>query len=507
AKGLYTTAEGKRYIAWRRRLNTTILNDVIGTVRQINPRLTVTHNGSGSSAWSDWEFCDADDYVSHEYHFSEGYGQLSLLCQRNWSLKPGVPFEIEIWRFANRLGGTRSTMRAYQVRRPEVLLPEMASVVANGGFPQYYDQVKADGTLEGRSLRMLAPAFREVAARQPWGGVGEPVGYAAVLWSKATEAMMPREEQALHGDGVTGAYSALMETHMPAAVLTERDIVSRRWRGTKAIVVDAAECLSGDCCQALADYVRNGGGLVVTGRSSLRDGEGRLLPNFGLASLLGADYQGMTPKWYSFLNPEGTHPVTAGLEPGFPLSVYATLQVRVAAKPGAHALGTIVNPMPGFHMGYPPQEHTGVPGLLVREHGKGRVVYVSAALGAIYCRVNHPDYRRLMVNAVQWAAACAPAVTVDAPGTVEMVAWRDESSRRTIVHLVNRTGAGLPQGEGAFQSEVIPVYGIRVHVDGPLAGAGAKIQPGGRVLPSRKTGGRMTIELDRLDSWEIVEIA
>ena len=121
-QGLFTTPEGKRYIDWRRRLNTTILHDVIGTVRGINPSLTVTHNASGDSAWSNWEFCDNDDYVSHEYHFSEGYGQLSLLCQRNRSLKPGVPFEIEIWRFANRHGGLRSTMRAYQVRRPEVLL-------------------------------------------------------------------------------------------------------------------------------------------------------------------------------------------------------------------------------------------------------------------------------------------------------------------------------------------------------------------------------------------------
>ncbi len=506
-QGLFTTSEGKRYIEWRRRLNTTILKDVIETVRQINPQLTVTHNGSGSNSLSDWEFCDADDYVSHEYHFNEGYANLSLLCQRNWSLKPGVPFEIEIWRFANRLGGPRATMRAYQVRRPEVLLTEMASVVANGGFPQYYDQVKADGTLEARSLKMLAPAFREVAARQPWGSVGEPVGYAAVLWSKATEALAPRDEQALHRDGVAGAYTALMEAHMPAAVLTERDITMRRWRGARVIVVDAAECLSAECCKALADYTLNGGGLVVTGRSSLRDGEGRPLKNFGLSALLGADYQGMTPKWYSFLNPEGTHPVTAGLEPGFPLSVYETLQVRAAAKPGVQVLGTIVNPMPGFHMGYPPHERTGAPGLLVREHGKGRVVYVSAALGAVYFRVNHPDYGRLMVNAVEWAAASAPPVTVDAPGTVEMVAWRDESSRRTIVHLVNRTGAGLPQGEGAFQHDVIPVHGIRVHVTGRLAGAVAKIQPGGRVLPSKRSGDRMTVELDRLDIWEVLEIA
>ena len=506
-QALFTTEQGKRYVTWRRRLNTAILKDVIATVRELNPRLSVTHNGSADSSWSDWEFCDADDYVSHEYHFSEGYGNLSLLCQRNWSLKPAVPFEIEIWRFANRHGGQRSTRRGYQVRKPEALLPEMASVVANGGFPQYYDQVKADGTLESRSLGMLAPAFREVAARQPWGGIGEPVAYAAVLWSKTTEAMAPREAQVLHRDGVAGAFTAMMETHIPVAVLTERDIVTRRLRGAQVIVVDAAECLSQHCCNALAVFVQEGGGVVVTGRSSMRDAKGRLLNNFGLASLLGADYEGMTTKWYSFITLEDAHPMIAGFEPHFPLCVYETLQARVNARTGARALGVIVNPMPGFHMGYPPHERTGAPALLVREHGKGRVVYVSAALGAVYFRVNHPDYGRLITSAVKWAAASEPLVAADAPGTVEMVAWRDGISRRTIVHLVNRTGAGLPQGEGVYQHEVIPVHGIRVHVDRRLAGSRATAQPSGRALPFTRTEGRMTVEVGRVETWEIVEIA
>ncbi len=504
-KHLYTTPEGKRYIAWRRHLNTRILEDVIGTVRAINPKLTVTHNAAGENPWSEWEFCDGDDYVSHEYHFSEGYAQLSLLCQRNRSLKARVPFEIEIWRFANRHGGQRHSMRAYEVRGPEVLLAEMASVSANGGFPQYYDEVRPDGTLEPRSLRMLAPAFREVAARQPWCGVGEPVPYAAVLWSKATQALAPPPVQKLYDGSTTGAFTALMENHLPTAVLTERDLAARRWRGARVIVVDSAECLSPECCQALDVYARSGGGLVVTGRSSLRDGEGRLLDNFGLSTLIGADYRGMTATWYSFIAPEQAHPVTEGLDPGFPISVYASLQARVTAHSGTRALGVITNPMPGFHMGFPPLERTDSPSVLIREHGKGRAVYISAALGAVYAAANHPDYRRLMVNAVRWAAGEAPPVTLDAPGTVEMAAWRDESTRRTIVHLVNRTGVGLPQGEGSYQQEVIPVHGIRLHLDGPLAGSSAKAQPGGRALPCKRVGHRLTVNIDRLETWEVVE--
>ena len=67
-----------------------------------------------------------------------------------------------------------------------------------------------------------------------------------------------------------------------------------------------------------------------------------------------------------------------------------------------------------------------------------------------------------------------------------MAAWRDEKSRRTIVHLVNRTGAGLPRGEGEAMHEVIPVHGIKVYLSAPYAGAAAKSQPSGRLLPLRR---------------------
>ena len=85
----------RRYFAWRRRLNTIILHEIIGVIRAANPKLTITHNGSGFARWSDIEFCDADDYVTHEFHYAGGYGRLALTCRKNQSLKPGVPFEIE----------------------------------------------------------------------------------------------------------------------------------------------------------------------------------------------------------------------------------------------------------------------------------------------------------------------------------------------------------------------------------------------------------------------------
>ena len=185
--GLANKGVGRDYLIWRWALNTRILDDVIRHIRKINPRLTVTHNGAASFPSMDWAFVDADDYVCREFHFNEGLENLSLTCRRNWACKPNVPFEVEIWRFANRLGGERASSRGYQVRPIPALLAEMAAVKAHGGFPQYYDQVKWDGIVEQRSLDRLAPCFREISKRDAWTGRGQPLSYVGMLWSKASE--------------------------------------------------------------------------------------------------------------------------------------------------------------------------------------------------------------------------------------------------------------------------------------------------------------------------------
>lgn len=181
---------GRDYLEWRWALNTRILAELTGHIRTINPRLTVTHNGSTDKPAFDWAFVDADDYVSQEFHFNEGMENLSLLCRRNWATKPHVPFEIEVWRFANRLGGERGSSRAYQVRPVPALLAEMAAVKAHGGFPQYYDQVRWDGRLESRSLERLTPTFQAVKERDPWTGRGRPVPYVGILWSKNSQRFL-----------------------------------------------------------------------------------------------------------------------------------------------------------------------------------------------------------------------------------------------------------------------------------------------------------------------------
>jgi len=488
-------------------LNTKIIHEIVNHIRSVNPKLTVTNNGSALRRWHDWDLCDLNDYVCKEHHYPAGSADASLSSRKNWAVKPGNPFEIEVWRFALQFGYPNTLSRAYQIRSTDMLLMEMAAVVANGGFAQYYDQINPDGTLEPRSLEVLKPAFEAVKARQRWGGKGKPLPYALILWSKATDAYAPWESRNLHSDGLGGVHHALLEKHIPVGIISERDAARKQSRGARVIVAASAECLPADCLAGLKAFVKAGGGLVVTGRSSLRNEDGDLLKNFAVSELLGLDYIGMTEKWYSLVNLEKQHPVTEDLALNFPMTVYETLQTKVRARSGVSTLGTIVKPMVGHHMGFPPMDKTEIPALTIHRFGKGRVVYAGSALGALYKRYNHQDTRRLIANAVLWAAGAAPGICARAPETVEVIPWRDKDNKQSIIHLVNRTGAGIAKNNASLMHDAIPIHDVVLRVSRDLAGKTVTAQPGNRPLKSRWEGDTMVINVERINTWEVVVIA
>jgi hypothetical protein len=502
------SAAWKRYLRWRQRLNTVILHEVIGAIKDLNPRLAVTHNGSGFPIWADWAFCDRDDFVSHEFHYNEGHGNLALSCRKQRALKPGVPFEIEIWRFFNR---QHDTLRGYQVRPLPMHEVEMATVLAHGGFVQYYDQINPDGTLDRRSIAVCNDAFDFVRQREEWltpglGRGARPVPYAGLVWSKATEAHAQPAHARLHTTALEGAHHALMESHLSFALLGDHHVARDEFHGCRVVVLPSVTCLSDIEASALNRFVEEGGGLVATYRTSLCDEYGQARANFALASLLGANYLEPATYLYSFVQPEVAHPVNDGLELHWPRTLWKTLQVKVAARAGTEAVAQMVNPMRGFHMGHPPAELTPHPSILVRQHGKGRVVYFAAPVDYVYCEYGHPDYKRWLVNAVRWAAGLPPPVEVEAPATVEAVAWECDGELR--VHLVNRTAAGPARSRSAVFQEHFPVLDVTVRLGADLGRqfTTATLQPEGRRLDFTRDGETATIFVPRLDTYSIVVV-
>lgn len=496
----------RTYLRWIRRQRLNVKRELNGAVRAANPGLTIVYNEGPKGVRrgaAGPEYFDLDDYLCTEFHYEDGHGSLPLDCRAHEAIKPGTPFEIEIWRFFTRFTG--NMQRANQVRPVAQLFSEMATVLANGGMIQYYDQIQMDGSVDARSLERLKGAFAEVERREPFLPRGqERVPYASILWSSRSEAFATDPAAREHGKGVEGFHFAMMESAVPYGLVTDRSLRAGDLGGAKVVILPSVACLSGEEAGSLRAYVRGGGGLVATYRTSLQDEWGNPRENFLLADLLGADYLEPVSYRYSFVKFSEEHDLARGLPLGWPMSVFNQWQLKVAVREGAEGHGCIVHPFRGHRLGHFPGEDTPYPALVTRRVGKGRVVYVPHPAGQCYSEYGHPDAKQLILNAVRWAAGEAPPIEVERSETVEVVPWESASGREWAVHLVNRTAAGPARTKGSVISETIPLHDVVVRL--PFAIREAELQPEGMKLDVKSAAGRSEIVVPRLEIHSILVV-
>ena len=89
-----------------------------------------------------------------------------------------------------------------------------------------------------------------------------------------------------------GFYSLLLHAHVPMATLHPR-MIEDRLDGYRVLCLANEMALNRKQLDAITGFVESGGGLIVTGQTSVYDEEGRRRPDFGLAQLLGAHYRGL----------------------------------------------------------------------------------------------------------------------------------------------------------------------------------------------------------------------
>jgi type 1 glutamine amidotransferase len=430
---------------------------------------------------------DTQDFLSYELRGGNMMGSVWPRFLR--ALGGGSKItEMEVWRFNYpRSGGT------YNVKPVPWLLAEMTSVIANGAKIQLYDNMYPDGTLEPQMIENVGAAYREIEKREPWLRRAEPVRFAAVCWSKyaravpvtvgtsttaiqVTNASHRREASTSTSTPVLGVSHALMRSQIPFEGITDRGLVSDYLKQFKVVVLPDINFMPREEAEALRAYVAGGGGLVALFESSLYNQAGERQKDFQLADVFGVSYQGRAETLNTFLKLTGEHPVTAGVPKTMPLASQNMLQLKVKALPPAEALGRLLLSYRNT-FGWPPSsEETGSVGPVVNRYGKGRVVYFPGDVGTIYYNFGQPEYRRMLANAVLWAANAEPPIVVQAPTSVDATIFKQEREKRLVTHLVNlqsQTGhafAFTPVSNGhvgPYVEDVLPVYDIKVKVRVP----------------------------------------
>jgi len=268
-------------------------------------------------------------------------------------------------------------------------------------------------------------------------------------------------------DHESGFYHALVEARTPfEMVAVDGQFDAERLRTFQVLALPNITYLSDSQSAQLRSFVENGGGLVATHETSLRDERGRRRDDFGLAGLFGVSFAGnvIERQQNAYLNLEDhSHPLLAGLE-GAGRMVHGVMRVEIRTPPGLRAPLMTVPSYPDLPMEevYQRETKTDIPGVIVRSVGAGRVVYFPWDIDRTFWEVMSQDHGIVLANAVRWAANEEQPLQVQGPGILDVALWKQQAS--VTVHLVNLSNPMMLKGP--FR-EILPIGPQKVRLKLP----------------------------------------
>src|SRR6185437_14530191 len=237
-------------------------------------------------------------------------------------------------------------------------------------------------------------------------------------------------------DHTLGMYQAMIEARIPFEMAHDRLLDAEDIDRFKVLLLPNIAALSDAQCEQLRAYVRRGGSLLATYETSLYDEWGKQRSDFGLADLFGVSFAarraGPIQNAYFRVNAgeRATHPILAGLEDA-EILIGATWQLDVKARDaGERPPLTWIPPVINLPMEktYWTTQQTDIPGVYMRQVGKGRVVYFPWDIDRLYWEVMAEDHAKLLRNALDWAIDEPRPVEVTGPGMFDVTTWKQKHS-------------------------------------------------------------------------------
>ncbi len=421
---------------------------------------------------------------------------------------------------------------------PQEVLRRMLLAMTYGARPSM--ALAQPATLQDATYQSL----HEIARCEPWITHVQPEPWAALLMSDTTRVFYGRESgrvEERYLANVLGAFRTGVEEHLPITVINDWNLNAEDLSRYKVLILPNTACLSEAQAHAIADYVKNGGGLVATLDTSLFDEMGEPRKDFALADLFGVHYKGIpkgdggktdaldvnflkgldTTYWEKRKNIYDFRMATNSLKD--PAWANPRLRAYIGEEPvtfkgqavavgdvsaDAHVIGTFgVRSMPG----------TPLPAIVTHAYGKGHVVYMAAGFDAAYYSYAYPYYRLLLAQAIRQVASTPFGISVEAPMCVHATYYRQDkpiqaSHTRLVVHLyndLNSTGGhSKPDDDVPLREEIVPIHDIRVRFSGYNI-TRVHLEPNSRLLPLKRTKTGVEVIVPSLDihSMVVAELA
>ncbi|KQU72442.1 hypothetical protein ASC75_23965 [Aminobacter sp. DSM 101952] len=352
----------------------------------------------------------------------------------------------------------------------------------------------------------FVPALQELglyqAGQARWYEGLRSIARIAIVKSEASRLWGPdagRPAGAPDGCGhvaeFRGFFEMATDLRYPCDIVVAGSLRFAELERYEAILLPAIHCLSDDDTHTLDTYVRNGGKLIASADLAACDenGVGRSTPSLGCLpgipggshSVDGAYFALSDASFRSVL--EGIPHVAAAGDFWIPFSSESGNGIDL------RLIGPFPNNAPEFTLVDGPGT---APGLIEREFGLGKAMWLPWRIGSLYHRFSMPEYRQLFGVLLETVAGSAP-VSTTASSAVELICY--EHSNGMVLHALN---GATTRTKGL--TELTPLAGFEITVKTDAVRA-IDLQTG-EALPVRKTHQHLTMRIDRLENFMAIAV-
>ncbi|MFC1541555.1 alpha-amylase family protein [Candidatus Latescibacterota bacterium] len=451
------------YRKWANKHMEAYMEKVYRALSTMKPSIAILNNGQ-------WMVCrypvTPPDYVMHvcwdtpvpgsglySYNFSEEGRYLATLND----ILPDITWSC--------MGIDGYSWGDYTMREPEAYMHESAILLAACGRTYLSDNPYPSGNPDTALMNAYSAVNKRITELEPVLKNCKPFKDVAVLhsadsiWSKAPMSPCTGWPASPAYHAVSGTHKALIEGHVQMATVNN-DVFLKTINNYSAIILPDQRILSEKECMAIRRFVRNGGALIATGETGLRDSDNKKLDNFSIADILGIDYLGSSDTINSYLRIKEKND-TFGI-PAYDIQVVGNyMRIKTIT---AKTLVELIPPYEGKKTGSPPPaELPEGPGVTINSYGKGKAIYCASRLFEAYFREDTPNLRKLglwMLNLV-YPSESRTIILENTPINVEV--FYNSCGNERFVHLINFTGDKREVGTPQIQ-DFITVHGIRVRV-------------------------------------------
>ena len=498
-----------QYMEFRDKFFGRFLKELYSTIRSYQKNIKITHIYGGNT--------DFDDYLNVEGDpFGQDYYAVSMKSKVYRAYAEGRPLIMLTERF-NRYWD-------FVPKNKEQLQWELATAFSHNISSMLVDHADITGALDPEIYHEIKHVYKSVEPILAETAKTEEVfAEIGLLYHEKDEELsleekpaeeLPVEERyraTVYRGYLTefvGAFKYLTESHLPFDVFVQTQITKEYLSRYKLIILPNTVHLSEEQIGAIQEYVRDGGKLVFTYRTSTKKFDTELhSKEKSLLGLVTIDIEDPYP--VTFIKPL--------LDCGIPYIRVNKENCFVTPNTSFDTLGLVQLPATArtidrfISHNDPPGELTNYPGVLHGKYGKGEFIYFTFKAFTELLEQDVKGYRIFIDKTI--GQIFTPQISVVAPRNVEANYYSTKGGIKVFLTNVN---VGRPAGRYDLVTPSPEPYSYPCNIEEAFEINGLKIITQNQIevastsnqvrLNVHKENGKSIIELPSLKSFMIVDL-